>query len=145
MESRAAPRQTSTQLSSTIATHNFFAPPLSRLHKSGTPRMLYKSGTPHNPGRRACYTNPGFCTPGFNCRLMIYLGWCPHDVAAEIINCAHGDGPWPDDSERQRRDCGPDPMLRETGRDACRLVKFGSKTQALESTQNRQLKASVGR
>ena len=47
-------------------------------------------------------------------------------VADEIINCAHEDGPWPDDSERQRRDCGPDPMLRETGRDACRLVKFGT-------------------
>ena len=47
-------------------------------------------------------------------------------IADEVINCAHEDGPWPDDSERQRRDCGPDPMLRETGRDACRLVKFGT-------------------
>ena len=46
--------------------------------------------------------------------------------ADEVINCAHEDGPWPDDSERQRRDCGPDPMLRETGREACRLVKFNT-------------------
>jgi hypothetical protein len=50
---------------STIATQNF-------LPRPPEIRDAARAETPHIPGRRTtCYTNPGFCTPGFNCWLRL--------------------------------------------------------------------------